>query len=262
MKLNFLSKKQAKDLFKEADSYARGLPLSNLKMINPVDPTLAGYQKIFLDSFTNFTKGEISEILEMAEAHLSMLALEINLVKTKKTHALDITQTRNNSILIARGGIDSSTFVHEVYHILSRHNPELTPKLAGLLGFKVVSPQVIKYPSFILNPDAELCNYSKEVEVRDGQKIIVVPFMKIWGQVGLKLLNEEIYYDEYDTNYRKLIPNTSYIAHPEEICAEHFALTITKKCIFQSERLDMNVLDTFKKVLNEEMVTIGLKLFL
>lgn len=235
MKINFLTAKEARTLFSTPDSYALKLPKSNLAMVNPSNPTLEGYQEVFLNSFGDFSKEDQDRMNEVSKEFLDKLNITINLVKTNGTHSLDITQTRGETILATHGFMGASTFVHEVYHILSRRF-KLTDDLAGIWGFEKGETQEIDYPNYLLNPDAEDSNYKIEVtELSTNKKIKVYPFIVEGLMTGLKVDGENRYLLERDTDYASLIKNTSYTAHPEEICAEHFAILTTGRCIFMAE---------------------------
>lgn len=232
MKLRFLSRLEAISEFTTPDAYALGLPPSNLAMVNPANPTLAGYQEVFLNSFGEFSEEEKTEI-QTYTAHLAWLDLEVKIAKTLGTHSLDITQTRKDIILVTRGHIGVATFIHECYHVLSRKHPEVTPHLAKVFGFMEVPEQTIQDPKFLLNPDALVCNYAIQVfHSPTNQDLLVTPYVKLGLNTGLKVVGEEQYLSSRETNYESLFDNTSYTAHPEEICAEYFTLIQLGSCIF------------------------------
>lgn len=232
MKLNFLSRQEARELFSTPDEYALNLPVSNLQKISPDNPTLDGYQEIFLDSFRDPSEISIRNLKDHSRT-LGRLDFEVNIVMTAGSHALDIAQTRRNCILVPRGFMSRRIFVHEVYHTLSRAYPILTQELSKVWGFKKVMPQVITHPNYLLNPDAVINDYVIKVfHKKAGEELSVVPFMVSGLGTMLKLYNEDKYLNHYETNYSSLISDTSYIAHPEEICAEYFALSAIGVSIF------------------------------
>jgi hypothetical protein len=232
MKLVFLSQSEAIQEFIHPDEYALNLPFSNLVMINPENPTLAGYQETFLNSFGQWTDAEKKQITAFTEK-LTWLDLEVKIIKTLRTHALDITQTRKDIILVSGGLISEATFIHECYHVLSRKYPTLTVELSKLFGFSQVPEQTIKDPTFLLNPDALVCNYAISVIHTETQKVLLVAPYVIEGLgTGLKVVGEEIYLSSSETDYESLFENTSYTSHPEEICAEYFTLIQLGRCIF------------------------------
>jgi hypothetical protein len=258
MKVKFLSKLEAQEYFKEPDDYALNLPLSNLKMICPHNPTVKGYQEVFLDSFEDFSKEQQKRIEQFTEK-LSWLNLEVKLACTGGTHSLDITQTRKDVILVTRGLIGEATFIHEVYHVLSRKYPDLTENISKIFGFKKVKPQEIKEEGFLLNPDALVCDYSIEVLFAPTKtKYEVVPFVMEGLETGLKVLNQEEYIPSQLTNYEELIDNTSYLAHPEEICAEYFSLYHLNFCIFFKQPQNSKKIQEYGQELKKQMQKQGL----
>jgi hypothetical protein len=253
MKVTFLTSKEAKKMFLEPDDYAKNLPLSNLKLVNPDDPTLTGYQKVFLDSFTNFSaeqKAQISDCLQL----LDFINIEIKFIRTNRSHALDIPQTRKDAILLSNS-FSASLIIHEVYHVISRKYPTLTPSIAPIWGFKKIPTQKIPFSSFILNPDALDSNYS--ILVKDNLTNIMVeaiPFIGKDSRTCLKLVDEDTFIEENETNYQSLIDNTSYVSHPEEISAEYFALSFLHRCIFEKHPFNYKKLNEFKFILEEELI--------
>lgn len=251
MKIKFLTKNEAIEMFTDPDEYALKLPLSNLKMVCPQNPTLEGYQQLFLDSFDDFNEDEISNIIVLSEK-LFWLNLEIKLIKTKGTHRFDVPQTRKDAIMIKRGIINDKFFIHEVYHILSRKYPEVTPILSNIFGFNKINEQVINHENFLLNPDAVICDYAIEL-LHNNQKIMVTPYITSTFSTGLKVANCEQYIDSKDTNYSDIIPNTTYLAHPEEICAEYFALIHLGTCYNykQPKDNDLHKIELYRTTLEQ-----------
>lgn len=258
MKIIFLTAQQSQDYFKTPDEYAVNLPKSNLNMIVPHNPTVEGYQELFLESFGDFTEEEQARISEYIEK-LDWLNLDVKMAKTMGTHSLDITQTRKDVILVTRGLIGEATFIHEVYHVLSRQYPEFTKELSKLFGFKPVTPQKIKAEDFLLNPDALVCDYGIEVEILATKaKVLVTPFVALGLETGLKVVDKGLYIDSKETDYNSQIPNTSYLAHPEEICAEYFSLYHLGYCIFFKQPMDHDKIAEYGKKLEELVSKQGL----
>jgi len=232
MRIKFLSAKEAQEYFKEPDEYAKRLPLSNLRMIDEYNPTIDRYMELFLESFQDFKEDSKKAISKYAEK-LKDFNVEIKLVATNRNHSLDITQTRKDVIVVAGGRIGYTTFVHEVYHILSRAYPDLTPKLSSILGFKQIEEVLVKDEKHLLNPDSLFTNYSIELNL-DGKKIEAIPYMVLG--LATRLMDKEgnRLETKWEDVYGDIFPVTSYTAQPEEICAEYFAITFAGACLFSS----------------------------
>lgn len=257
MRITFLSAAESRAYFNEPDYYALNLPASNLTMINPKNPTIEGYQKVFLESFRDIVQCEKDYMTEISK-NLSWLNFDIKISATSGCHALDITQTRKDVIIAAGECLSPSLFEHETYHVLSRQYPSLTPELSKLFGFERRNIEEINHPDFLLNPDAPISDYAIEVKLsKGGKNIKVVPFIKIGLKTGLKILGKEEYIDASDTNYFDLISNTSYLAHPEEICAEYFSLVTTGACIIPSNRKKVSDIECFSKRVGDMLRELG-----
>jgi hypothetical protein len=261
MKIVFLNTKEAINEFVTPDEYALRLPKSNLDLINYNNPTLEGYQEIFLKSFRNFTKKEKDKITKYTEK-LKWLNLDVKIIKTGGTHLFDITQTRKDIILITKGEINEETFIHECFHVLSRKNPSLTMELSQIFGFTKVEEQEIDSPDYILNPDATICDYAINVVHNETKENLQVsPYLGESFKTELKVIGEEKYLLSSETNYQSLIKNTTYIAHPEEICAEYFTLIHLGFCVFYQYSDDESQIiqyrDKIKVILNKLGLIIG-----
>ena len=234
MKITFLTAEEAQEYFKEPDEYAKRLPLSNLKMIDPRNPTLDNYMNIFRKSFKNFSPSDKKNIENYA-SFLEDLNIEVKLVATKQSHSLDITQTRKDVIVVAGGRIGYSTFVHEVYHIISRKYPGITPTLASWFGFQQIKPVEVEDEFHILNPDSVLNEYEISlVDPDSGDRINAVPYMIMGLRPKLQDKNGKSLDEKWIQIYKQYIPHTSYVAQPEEICAEYFAKLFAGSCLFPS----------------------------
>ena len=145
------------------------------------------------------------------------------------------------------------TIAHELFHILSRTNPELREKLYQLIGFS--SCREIDFPDElkarkITNPDAPRNDHAIRVRA-NGKEVSVVPILfssvpnydPVRGgeffnylQLGfLQLSKDSMARGEILTPqqlsgfFEQVGRNTNYIIHPEEILAENFALLMIGK---------------------------------
>lgn len=149
---------------------------------------------------------------------------------------------------------------HELFHVLSRHNPELRERLYRIIGFtkcnEVDLPPELQRRK-ITNPDAPRNDYYIRVRV-DGRQSCVVPLLlsrvekydverggeffayiklqflvmeKEIGSTKLKIVfngsSPKVVGMERVSGFMEQVGrNTDYIIHPEEILADNFALLV------------------------------------
>jgi Domain of unknown function (DUF4157) len=149
---------------------------------------------------------------------------------------------------------------HELFHVLSRHNPELRERLYRLIGFtkcnEIDLPPELQRRK-ITNPDAPRNDYYIRVQV-DGRQSCVVPllisrvekydierggeffaYIKLQFLVMQKEIGSANLKTVFDGSSPKVVGmerlsgffeqvgrNTDYIIHPEEILADNFALLV------------------------------------
>ncbi len=149
--------------------------------------------------------------------------------------------------------------IHELFHILSRNNPELREKLYAVIGFEPTGtidlPDELA-PRRITNPDAPLSQHAVEITV-NGRKMWVTPILSsnsehynpqrggqlfdylkiylmavekhgdtwLWQSTGGK----PILMDPKTTGgyFDRIGRNTNYIIHPEEIMADNFEFLVS-----------------------------------
>jgi hypothetical protein len=224
----------------------------------------------------HFTEEEISkitpvmnEINEMLEkVNPALIHQDIILIKTKANHyGSSVYYTRENKIIIPNNEIRNfnatafkEVMLHELFHILSRYNPELRDKLYQLIGFSPVNGPII-YPESLgkrklLNPDGTT-DYLIKLKNKDGENIIAYPlitanedhytkskkaffnyldfhlYQLIPGEdnvYSIKLNEDQsttIPFEKIPSFFASIKDNTNYIIHPDEIMADNFIYTIT-----------------------------------
>ena len=208
----------------------------------------------------------ITRSLQLVSARLAGFELgfpaEIQLVKTTGKEEGGAAYCRGSAVIlpsrIARRKEKGLTglLLHELFHILSRNQPELRDKLYRIIGFfpcgDVRFPPGLE-PRRLTNPDAVGSRYRMEVQV-DDDLLSVVPVLysssekydekkggvffrymvfrlmavkkvaESWVPVldaGKPRLLDPAGGDDF---HRKIGGNTKYIIHPEEILADNFVL--------------------------------------
>jgi hypothetical protein len=190
----------------------------------------------------------------------------VQLIKTTGTEEGNAAYTRATAIVLPKGELGKGQdhlnrlISHELFHILSRQNPELREKLYAIIGFTKCNE--IKLPPAlerrkITNPDAPRNDHFIRVQI-EGQESLAVPILlssaetydvkrggEFFEYLQLQFLVVEK--DRGSGNFQpapagaspKLVgaqqisgfmeqvgKNTDYIIHPEEILAENFALLL------------------------------------
>lgn len=251
----------------------------NIQMKNPAEP---GDREAALREFVPFLKTQVSnwttqEKLAMYEVFKKVKQLcdtinprifpgSIRLVKIKNGHyGNDVYYTRGNNIMIPENIFQKAdihdqvpVMVHEVFHILSRKNPQLRDDLYKLIGFekadKPVKLNKILDHFLLTNPDGVSFQYLIHLEAQ-GRQVKAIPLITSkWARYKpdvpsfFDYLNFDLYkLDDHGDSYmatstpqgRSLIPvdetpsfftkikdNTQYIIHPDEIMADNFMLAL------------------------------------
>ena len=190
----------------------------------------------------------------------------VQLVKTTGAEEGNAAYTRATAIVLPKSELANSqkdlqkVICHELFHILSRQNPELREKLYGIIGFTKCNE--IKLPPElerrkITNPDAPRNDHFIRLQI-DGHESLAVPILlssaetydvkrggeffaylqfqflvveRDNGSGDLKAVSEgsspKLVGMERVSGFMEQVGrNTNYIIHPEEILADNFALLV------------------------------------
>jgi hypothetical protein len=175
---------------------------------------------------------------------------------------------------------------HELFHVLSRANPEVRDRLYAAIGF--VRCGELEFPESekarkLTNPDAPQNEHAIQVEV-DGAKVWTIPVLlsrsetydkarggEFFDYLQFKLLAVELregeaprpildgtlprYHDAGRVKgyLERAGRNTHYIIHPEEILADNFVLLVSGKAKLPSPQ----VLEAIGRVLKEPAAKAG-----
>ena len=202
----------------------------------------------------------IGRLRERLEKFNLPLPEKIQLVHTTGKEEGDAAYTRGAAIILPdrvlahTPGQFDRLLLHELFHILSRHQPMLRSELYGLIGFQTCPPIALP-PSLadrkLTNPDAPLVDCYIELAGADGTylgapvlyasakeydakaggtlfkyltvRLLVIekredqwrPVMKGEQPVVIDPTKEEAF-------YAKIGRNTNYVIHPDEILADNF----------------------------------------
>jgi len=231
------------------------------------------------------TEQLIRRALEQLDEPLAQYELPaagpILLIHTNGREESGAAYTRGSAIILPRGMTGTSDhpptrlIAHELFHILSRNQPDWRDQLYSIIGFrkigKVALPESLSRRR-ITNPDAPEIQHAIQVRVSDQREAMLMPSLlakkpfsldqrSIFRYLEFKLMevhqNEQgewrpttvegavVFHDPSLPDFHRQIGrNTAYIIHPEEILADNFAMLLTG-----AEPKDPWLLDSIKRVL-------------
>lgn len=171
--------------------------------------------------------------------------------------------TRGNYIVLrddmteGTSGSYESTFIHELFHILSRYDPGMSEKVYNIIGFKKCNE--VAYPPEIAdlrisNPDAPFNNFYITVKHNDKPvDVMLILFSgreynggSFFGYIQIGLLAVEgdekskkvvyqngkpliLKFKEVKDFYEQTGRNTDYNFHAEELSADHFVMLVNQQ---------------------------------
>lgn len=203
------------------------------------------------------------------------LPAKVWLIKTSGVEEGQAAYTRQNAIMLPASDLTNSdreledTLIHEFFHVLSRHNPDLRKALYRVVGFQSIDE--IEYPAElkarrITNPDGVQTGWSITV-TNQGQPLPVVPVLhattpgydaakggEFFQYLAFRLLVVEKAGDRWQpsladgrarllaTNtvsgfFEQTGKNTSYVIHPDEILAVNFVYLINGRSDLPTPRI-------------------------
>lgn len=224
-------------------------------------------------AWTENEKQKVESAFDGIQAQLKVLSLPfpktIYMVKTTGNEEGRAPYTRGNAVVIPKDELAGSTtaierlICHELFHVLSRANPELQERLYELIGFtkcnEIDFPAKLKACK-ITNPDAPRNDHCIRLQF-DGKVIWAVPILfsstekydvtrggEFFVYLQFQFLLVERSGDSsdvrpvYDGPNPKLVGmeevsgfieqvgrNTEYFIHPEEILADNFTLLVLEE---------------------------------
>lgn len=263
---------RAKELLMTEDDYTKILSKFDLqsKTQRTDEVTLSDYLKYSSEQAVTWTDNEKKMLGEIVSATAKKItALGLNLKMPEKIEVIKSTMlneggasgyTRGNYIVLKQSNVQSGgyddLFSHELFHVLSRYDKDMSGKVYNTIGFK--KSNEVAYPKEIAdmrisNPDAPFNDYYITVQ-HDGKPVdgMLILFAKepykggsffSYLQVGLLAVEGNdmnkapIYVDgkplilkvkEVQNFYEQIGKNTSYILHAEEVSADHFEMLLNQ----------------------------------
>ena len=222
---------------------------------------------------------KLSDVLVAVREKLDRLKLAfpqtVLIVQTTGKEEGSAAYCRGNAVVLPRNVVGKDKrhleelITHELFHILSRNNPDLRRSLYAIIGFKpcgeVRLPETLRHRK-ITNPDAPTCEYYIELTVDDRPvkavpvlfasvekydeqrggtffrylrfRLMVVHERKgVWQAVerdGRLLLLQD---KDVPSYHDQIGRNTKYIIHPEEILADNFVALVHQTPDLPSPRI-------------------------
>jgi hypothetical protein len=275
-RIHFASLSEGQKVLTAKDEFVRHLSpfdrSSRMKTDKPIseDEYLAFVAKNVSDWTAEETRA-VEMTLKEIQPRLAELSLPfpatIQIIKTTGAEEGNAAYTRGTAIILPKGELArnhselSKLVCHELFHVLSRHNPDLREELYDLIGF--VRCEDLEFPRGlaarkITNPDGPRNDHFIRLEI-EGQKRAAIPVLfsksetydvtrggEFFEYLAFQFLVVEfdptsrrpkvVYGDNSEPKlvgpqavtgfFEQVGRNTDYIIHPDEILADNFAMLI------------------------------------
>jgi hypothetical protein len=230
--------------------------------------TLSDWKQLVAHNVRDWQPTEMASIASSIERLRKRLAgfrlplpPAVHMVRTKGDEESNAAYTRSTAIVLPAKVMDydetklDRLLLHELFHIISRHDGAIRAKLYAIIGFGLCDP--IELPSSlaprrITNPDAPLIDCTMTLTAKSGRKVTGTPILyastkqydakkgaTLFQSLLFRLLVVEQHGDRWQPvlvrgepvviNPReeqefldKIGKNTNYIIHPDEILADNF----------------------------------------
>ncbi len=220
--------------------------------------------------WSNEDKKGLKKIVESVNRKIKELGLNLKMPARIEVIRSDMSNeggangyTRGNYIVLrddmteGTSGSYESTFIHELFHILSRYDQAMSEKVYNIIGFKKCNE--VPYPPEIAdlrisNPDAPFNNFYISVKYNDKPvDVMLILFSgrqysggSFFGYLQIGLLavegdesNKKVVYQngkplilkfkEVKDFYEQTGRNTDYNFHAEELSADHFVMLVNRQ---------------------------------
>lgn len=272
--IRYCTQQEAQDVLNVNDPFAENLTLIDCQIrLRKSDATKEGLLKALPTDAEEWSEDEIQKIeacvlgleerLNKLDIHLS-LPEQIDFVKSNMKSDVEAAGfTRGNTVVLFPkvGQLSNSDLealvLHELFHVLTRNNPELRKQLYSVINFTVLDDE-IEIPTdikskMISNPDVERHDSYATFEINGNmQKGLVLLYANrdykknngsalSYFSVGIMPLDDEfkaiqkkgktLLFDlsEADNLDDIIGANTGYMIDPEEILADNFVFLVLGK---------------------------------
>ena len=230
----------------------------------------AGTVQSWPDAEAERWQAAVDAVMARAAALRVPLPAEILLINTDGRDAANAPYTRGSAIVLPTVALRSAKMqvsapfliAHELFHVVSRHDPALANRLYATIGFEPVEPlqwPAAWLPARIANPDAPLDRHAMRLAI-DGRDTLVMPLLvarrtelgpgeSVFSVMDVRLLEvtaapgqptlpvlrggEPVWHApaQLPAYAARLGGNTGYNIHPEETIADNFAQLLTGRTV-------------------------------
>jgi hypothetical protein len=217
------------------------------------------------------TEIKINESLKSLKMNLD---IDMGLIFTDGTDNIGEPYTKGFDMVFPTGCDDKNNvlghlnphlIVHELWHIISRNNPDLRKAAYKSIGFEETDTplemkngfQEIIADKYFTNPDA--INHDHFFKYEDADNVFELYPILTWGgefldaELAIVYEKEIIGLEKLDNNafYTHSFKNVAYNIHPDEICAEHFRyMCMNKHEPIIKDLPDQKMMTNFKNTLS------------
>ena len=237
-------------------------------------------------AWTPDESNRVASVLQTVSGKLAQWHLPfpptILLIKTSGEEEFNNAYTRENAIVFPaaettnRPSVLRYFILHELFHVLSRHDPELRKALYGVIGFKLINEIVLPEEigaRKVTNPDGVqngwmigLTNQTEAVQavpilLATGPRfdpnehgaspydyfrlLVVKPDGTNWSPQLLAARSRLLQPMETSGWFEQIGRNTRYTIHPDEILADNFVHLINGNTNLPTPRILTEMADTF-----------------
>lgn len=267
-KLIFMSQQEASQLMATSDDYSKGLSKYDVasRTQNPGSTEEQQYLAFASAQAQEWDEDEIIVLrvkISQVKEKIERLGLNLNFPKeikliksTLEEEGGVMSYTRANYVVF-KGDVTEGFIIHELFHILTRFNPDKRDELYETINFqksnRITYPDAIK-DNIVTNPDAPFLEHTIKLTINGEQKEAVFILYSekdyesgsFFDQMQQKLMLVEgpadnkkpvlvngnpvlLDFSAASDLKDKIGRNTSYTLHPEEILADHFIMLVTPK---------------------------------
>lgn len=273
----FLDKVMSAEKLAQVDDFIDCQTLFNINLISDKLKTKDEYRSYLSKTTLDWPNRDVvvlKEIFVEINKKLSDLGLnirqEVLLIRTNGEDSWNLPYTRQNAIILPSKQDDKELLghnnihliTHELFHILSRENPEIRKDLYAIYNFIKMETEVDVQsfiPTMITNPDALHFHYYTDVEYKNKTYKALPIMLHENGKFNWKkllILDTETNKPSFCVNMKKTSyvkdksTVTTYITHPEEISAEMFREIVCDGVDNKNED-KAELLTAFYKILKE-----------